>query len=231
MIDTIIDLYHGNSIDLPAAQAGGIKAVIHKATEGGSFMDHLYHQRRIAAKNLGLLWGAYHFSTGESVADQVHYFLAYAKPEEDELIALDWEPSNGPDMTLAQAREFVQMIKNETGRWPVLYAGHLLRENLQHITDDILCNCPLWYARYASAPIGIPTHIWPNYTLWQYTDGNVGPEPHATPGAHSGVDRNIFPGSAEELSQQWPFTRRSAETPFGPGYSAILSQTSPTVIA
>src|SRR5262249_11942889 len=135
MINTIIDMYHGNSIDFEETLEGGIVAIIHKATEGANFSDSKYHARRERAKELGFLWGAYHFSTGGSVSDQVENFLSYATPEDDDLISLDWEPSDGPDMTLDQARHFAQMIKDETGRWPLIYGGHLLRESIGHNPD------------------------------------------------------------------------------------------------
>ena len=221
MINTIIDMYHGNSIDLDETLAGGVVAIIRKATEGATFRDSKYHERRVAAKALGFLWGAYHFSSGGSVTDQVENFLTYALPEDDELIALDWEAGNGPDMTLDQARQFVQVIKDETGRFPVIYGGHLLRESVGHDPDPILSNCPLWYSRYRDSPIGIPTAIWPTYTLWQYTDGNVGPEPRDTPGT-SAADRNIFQGTTQELQELWPFTRREEGVAHGAGFAAIL---------
>jgi lysozyme len=222
MINTIIDTYHGNSIDFAEVQAGGIIAVIHKATQGTHFRDSKYHERKQEAKALGLLWGAYHFSTGAPVTDQVENFLSFAKPENDELIALDWEPSDGPDMTLQQARDFVMMIKNETGRFPVIYGGHLLRESVGHGADPVLKNCPLWYARYSSAPIGIPVHTWPTFTLWQYTDGVNGREPRETPGV-SGADRNAFHGTEEELRALWPFTKAEEDVILGAGFATILN--------
>jgi lysozyme len=221
MINTIIDIYHGNNIDLEQCFRGGIVAIIHKATQGAGMRDSKYHQRRQRAKEIGFLWGAYHFSTGGPVSAQVDNFLTHAMPEDDELISLDWEPSDGPDMTLDQARHFVQMIKDETGRWPVIYGGHLLRESIGHNPDPILSNCPLWYARYANAPIGIPTQVWPTYTLWQYTDGDVGPQPHDTPGV-SGADRNIFQGTTDQLRDAWPFVRREEGAALGPGFQHIL---------
>ncbi len=220
MINTIIDIYHGNSVDFQAVKAAGIVAVIHKATQGTSVRDSKYHARRKEAKDLGLLWGAYHFSTGASVTEQVENFLNYARPEADELISLDWEPSDGPDMSISQARHFVQMIRDETGRWPVIYGGHLLRESIGHAADPILSNCPLWYARYANSPMGIPTQVWQTYTLWQYTDGDSGPEPRSTHGC-SGADRNIFNGSADELGAAWPFTR--PDGPQGAGLTHLLA--------
>lgn len=216
MIDSIIDLYHGNSVDFKLVQQGGVVAVIHKATEGARFRDSKYPSRKAAAKELGLLWGAYHFSSGESVADQVENFLNYVRPDDDDLIALDWEASSdGPNMTLDQARRFVQTIHDEVGRWPCLYGGNLLRSAVGHAADPVLSQCPLWYARYASSPIGIPTAIWPTYTLWQYTDGDV-PEPTPTPGT-GGADRNRYQGDLAQLTAAWPLTQRSSGSPPGPG--------------
>lgn len=222
MINTIIDIYHGNRVDFQAVKNAGILAVLHKATEGVSTRDSTYRQRREQAKALGFLWGAFHFSSGGSVSEQVENFLTHARPQDDEVMALDWEPSsNGPDMTLEQARHFVQTIKDETGRYPIVYGGHTIREAIGHSTDPILAKCPLWYARYANAPIGIPTQVWPTYTLWQYTDGDNGPQPHHTPGV-GGADRNIFQGTAAELAAQWPFTHRTEGAPNGAGFAAVL---------
>jgi lysozyme len=207
VIDSIIDTYHGNSINLGAIKKSGVVAIIHKASQGTRLRDPAYAKRRDAAKAAGFLWGAYHFSTGDDVVDQAHNFLEAAAPGDDDLIALDWEPSDGPVMTLQQARDFVQVLRNETGRWPVIYGGHLLRESVGHLQDPTLSNCPLWYARYASLPVGIPTQIWATYTLWQYTDGVDGSKPRSTPGC-SGADRNRFNGSTDELREAWPFIAR-----------------------
>src|SRR5947199_6342357 len=71
MIDSIIDIYHLNTVNLATAKANGVVAVIHKATEGATVVDAEYRKRRDKAKALGLLWGAYHYSSGASVSDQV----------------------------------------------------------------------------------------------------------------------------------------------------------------
>jgi lysozyme len=216
MIDSIIDLYHGNSVDFKLARQGGVAAVIHKATEGAHFRDSKYLSRKAEAKALGLLWGAYHFSSGEPVPDQVENFLRHARPADDEFIALDWEASSeGADMSLDQARRFVQTIHDEIGRWPCIYGGNVLRSAVGHAADPVLSHCPLWYVRYAASPIGIPTAIWPTYTLWQYTDGDV-PQPTPTPGT-SGADRSRYQGSLDQLKLDWPFTKRAAGGQPGPG--------------
>ncbi|HEY3177733.1 MAG TPA: glycoside hydrolase family 25 protein [Casimicrobiaceae bacterium] len=223
MIDSIIDLYHLNTVNLAAAKASGIAAVIHKASEGATVQDAEYRKRRDKARALGLLWGAYHYSSGASVADQVANFIEHAEPREEEVIALDWEAStSGPDMTLDQVRRFVEMIKGELGRWPIVYGGRLLRETVGAKRDPVLANCPLWYSRYASAPIGIPTATWPMYTLWQFTDGNSGPTPHTVKGIGR-CDRSRFAGTLDDLKLQWPFSRREEGAVLGPGGQILMA--------
>ena len=42
----------------------GIVGVIHKATQGTTYVDETYASRRVEALACGLLWGAYHFGVG-----------------------------------------------------------------------------------------------------------------------------------------------------------------------
>jgi len=116
-----------------------------------------------------------------------------------------------PNMTLDQANHFVELIHEKAGRWPVVYGGGLLRASVEHATSAIpLARCPLWYARYRNTPKELPTHVWPatkewpaSYALWQYTDGEDGPEPHGISG--QGYDRDTFYGTEDELKEKWPF--------------------------
>jgi lysozyme len=211
-IDVIIDLNHDNLFDAGKAKKAGIAAIIHKASEGATFRDQNYKQRRNEALKAGLLWGAYHFSSSRPVASQVDNFLGAVEwdvagvDNSRTLLCLDFEPStSGPDMTLDQAHEFVTTVKNKTGRWPMIYGGNMLRDAVQpHGADPILKNCPLWYARYRDQPIGFPQGTWPRFTLWQYTDGNAGPLPHDADGLGR-TDRNCFAGSMDVFQNTWPF--------------------------
>ena len=153
MIDTIIDVNHANSLKFTTLQEAGILAIIHKATEGRTFKDSKYKSRKKQALELGFLWGAYHFSSGVDPVAQVDNFLSVEDAEDPKtLIALDWEDStSGANMTLAQAREFVSEVKKRTGRFPLVYGGNLIRENVKK-EDKILRNCPLWFARYRETP-------------------------------------------------------------------------------
>lgn len=204
-----IDINHDNDIDFATVWANGIRAIIHKGTEGLSFRDSKYHQRRKTALAMGFLWGAYHFSSGGNVGTQVRNFLDWTKPEDSDLIALDWEPSPGPDMTFAQAEEFCQTVKDKTGRYPVIYGGSLLREEIGQQHSAILSQCPLWYVIFREHADLIPAQVWPGgYALHQYTDGANGPQPRKTPGCH-GADRNRFNGDESALREWWPGTRKA----------------------
>jgi lysozyme len=210
-IDALVDLNHNNAIDMVKAANDGIVAVIHKASESASFKDSAYIERRAAALDAGLLWGAYHFSSGRDAVDQFNNFMAAADWEhladETTLLCLDFEKSSKgpPNMSLAQAHDFVTRVKNKTGRWPMIYGGDLIRDSVPaQSADDVLRNCPLWYANYRDQPKGIPVKTWPDFTLWQYTDGNAGPDPHTVDGMGR-TDRNCFRGTVDDLRKQWPF--------------------------
>lgn len=125
---------------------------------------------------------------------------------------LDFETSaanKGSEMSLKQAEDFVALVKQRIGRYPMLYGGAWLRDQVGTSKNEVLAQCPLWYRRYAKAPIGLPTQIWPTYTLWQYTDGQVSygaGAPIVVDGL--GCDTSYFQGSADDLRAKWPFTHR-----------------------
>lgn len=203
-INSIIDLHHASTIKIPAARKAGVSAIIHKATEGQNFRDSKYLSRRAEAKALGLLWGSYHFSTERTVALQVKNYLSFVKPGKDELICLDFEQYKGRGMTLKQAEEFVKLVHKELGRYPMIFGGEYLVKQVGTQKNEILSKCPLWYMYYADKPEKIPTQVWPDYTIWQYTDGNRG----GSPGIVNGIrcDRSYFKGTEQELRKRWPFS-------------------------
>ncbi|HMC16892.1 MAG TPA: glycoside hydrolase family 25 protein [Albitalea sp.] len=205
-LNVVVDLSHHNaSVDFGKLKADGIVGVIYKATQGLTFVDKSYAPRRKQAREAGLLWGAYHFGVGGDGSDQADFFLEKAEPDADTLLVLDYEPNlTGPTMTLTQAREFVEHVANVTGRFPGLYSGHLIKEQLGGgITPDpILSNCFLWIAQYKGPkPLNIPP-TFSTWTLWQYTDGVMGPGPHEVNGAGR-CDRNMFNGSLAQLNKLW----------------------------
>ncbi|PYS21378.1 MAG: hypothetical protein DMF72_17395 [Acidobacteria bacterium] len=202
-INVVFDLSHHNgNVDLEQAQQAGLVGVIHKATQGTGMVDNMYATNRQKAQAAGLLWGAYHFGTAGDGAAQADFFLSKATPDAQTLLVLDYEPNGNSTMTLDQARAFVQRIQDQTGRYPGLYSGSLIKQQLgSKPPDPILYKCFLWIAQYGPAPTQIP-QTWSTWTMWQYTDGNVGPQPHSVAGIGN-CDRDQFNGTTEQLQQLW----------------------------
>ena len=172
-LNVIVDLSHHNGlVDLAQAKAAGILGVIHKATQGTSFVDPNYQSNRVQAQVNGLFWGAYHFGVGADGVEQADHLLDVVKPGPQDLLVLDLEANaQGPSMTLEEARAFVTHINQSVGRFPGLYAGHYLKDLLGTGTDPVLANCWFWLSQYGPTPVvrvnwkhgrcgNTPTELW-----------------------------------------------------------------------
>lgn len=154
-----------------------------------------------AASRAGLLWGAYHYGDGDDALAQASHFLDTVKPSAADLLVLDYEANpSGTSMTLDGARAFVSVVHAASGRWPGLYSGHKLKDDLGDTVDPVLRNCWLWLARYGAEPV-VPAS-WESWTMWQYTDGTDGSEPHGVEGVGP-CDRNRFQGDFLALVRLW----------------------------
>lgn len=196
--------HHQPRVDFRLVRDAGVLAIVHKATQGVSFVDDRYKPRRELARSVGLLYGGYHFGTSHDVDGQVAHFLAQL--DDDDLAVLDVErdPARPTSMTLAAAEAFVARVAEARGgRWPVVYGGgDYLRDVLKPGADSPLARCALWWARYSATPGTRFPRPWRAPTLWQYTEGKVGPEPRSLPGVGP-CDRDAFAGSDEELRALW----------------------------
>jgi lysozyme len=202
-LNVIVDLSHHNAEpDFERAHdRGGLVGVIHKATQGLTFIDPTYASRRPEALDAGLLWGAYHFGTGDDGVQQAERFLDAVQPDDDTLLVLDFEANpQGPSMTLEEARAFVVHVNEATGRFPGLYSGHYIKQLLGTTKDPVLASCWFWLSQWGPTAV-VPVN-WPRWTLWQYTDGAMGPEPHTVEGIGR-CDRDKFNGSMAGLKRLW----------------------------
>jgi lysozyme len=202
MVNAVVDLSHHNGrVDLARAKTDGIVGVIHKATQGRTYTDPLYKTNRKKGNDAGMLWGAYHFGTGSDGVGQAEYFLNTVQPASDTLLVLDLEANpQGPNMSLEEARAFVTHVKEGTGRFPGLYSGHYIKALLGAQHDEVLAQCWFWLAQYGPTAV-VPVN-WPTWTMWQYTDGGLGPDPHTVVGIGR-CDRDRFNGSQDELLSLW----------------------------
>ena len=198
----IIDLSHHNgTVDFVRIAAAGILGVLHKATQGEQDVDPTYASRRTEALAAGLLWGAYHFGTGSDGVTQADHFLDVVQPDPSTLLVLDFEANpQGPSMSLEEARAFVTHVQSVTGRYPGLYSGHYVKDLLGSQSDPLLSQCWFWLSQYGPTPV-VPAN-WPTWTMWQYTDGAVGPDPHEVDGVGY-CDRDTFNGDEAQLHALW----------------------------
>jgi lysozyme len=201
-INVVIDISHHNgNVNLDKAKADGILGVIQKATQGQTGSDPTYKTNRTKATNAGLLWGAYHFATGSDGVKQAQNFLDVVGNPDKTLLVLDFEPNlTGPSMTLDEARAFVTHIQQETGRFPGFYSGHYIKQLLGVHKDPVLSQCWFWLAQYGPTPVVPPN--WDTWTMWQYTDGGIGPQPHTVNGVGR-CDRDKFNGTEAQLNKLW----------------------------
>lgn len=200
-IPVVIDIYHGNAVDSFAqARAAGVLGIIHKATTGQTGKDKAYTDRRRDAEAAGLLWGAYHWGTNAPVAAQVDNFLMKAQPDENTLVALDYELDAKFQMSFDQAREFLERIHEKLGRRAVLYSGHLIKEKLGNRVDPFFGAHRLWLAEYN--PTAKVQKSWSSYWLWQYAEkaSTVPGIPGNTAGS---IDYNHFNGTEDQLRAEW----------------------------
>jgi lysozyme len=221
-LDAVIDISRFVTVtDFRAVRQSNILGVIHKATEGGDYVDPFCATRRPQAEAAGLLWGTYHFGTGQMSGDrQAAFYLSVSRPGPNTLLALDLElnennPSNS--MRLDQAEAFVQAVAAATGRLPVVYVhptwanGDPLPNGSSlgaRITPaSILARCGLWVADYHDSP-ELPV-AWESkgWRLWQYAGDESASRPaYGQTTIVRGVshcDRNLFNGDASALQRSW----------------------------
>ena len=204
MLNNTIDISHHQTLHSATDIKGdGIQFALLKATEGCDYTDPRYIAYRSALENAGICCGAYHFGTGSDAAQQAVDFLNATKTlEAPSLLALDFESNpSRTTMTVPQANTFVKTIYERTGRYPGLYVStetiKKLRDWHQNATEH-LYRCWLWVAQWGDEPNAAAISPWSHWTLWQYTDGGHGREPHAVSGIGT-CDRDKFYGTEDQF--------------------------------
>src|SRR5262249_28382490 len=210
-----IDPYERNAIDWDRlATDKRVVAIIHRATIGFR-ADAKYAERKIEAKKRGYKWGAYHFGKPGDPIKQADFFLDTVRPEADDLIALDLESEDATKhMSFADAKIFINRIKEKTGRYPIVYANNDVAKAVseQFGVDETFSKTSLWYARFRRTVTDFPKDTWKTYTLWQFSsEMNCGPTNrpaclYTVPGTEYDMDVDVYNGTIEELRRGWPFS-------------------------
>jgi len=199
MLDkAVVDLSHWDEVDsFEDAKSDSVVGIIHKATESNNYFDPTYNQRKKDALAAGLLWGAHHFLRPGNMKEQAQYFVSkvgknldlYAADHEDEGVSLD------------DLKTFLREVKRLTGKSPIIYSGHVLKEQLGDRRDSELSQYRLWLAQYTSGRPSWPKATWPQWWLWQYTEHG---ECDGIPGDSEGnLDLNKYAGTKQQLIDEW----------------------------
>lgn len=192
-----IDISHHQDFpDFAEVKAAGVIALIHKATEGSSYVDPNRARNCYNATAAGIKCCTYHWlSPGSNPRSQMEFFLRTVDPVPGERMVIDYEEDG---CTLSQLKEAVQALLDDPRELQItIYSGHLLKEQLNGTHDAFLAdNTDLWLAQYTSGTPTWSTGTYPQWTLWQYSesgtvDGITG----------SLVDLDRFDGSDAELLQ------------------------------
>lgn len=205
-----IDISHHNgTVDWAKVRADGISFAFLKASEGRSYRDPTFPGHLKAARAAGILVGAYHFVTSQSVdaarEEAANFMGAITAAGGIDLLDLppvmDYENNPG-QLTKAQinavAESFLTTVESLSGRRPIIYTGNSFAANF----GANLGAYPLWVARYSTTP---PTDVaaWGKWTFWQYSDGQQGGArsdgSRSVAGVSGYVDLNEYAGTEEQL--------------------------------
>lgn len=222
--NSVVNLSHYDLMrpDFGQMRQQGIVGIIHEASYPKYVRDERYADRQNAAVGAGLLWGAYHFADATNPLQQAEHFLRVvesswrrARPgsrPNEVLLVLDLEKNGhypGGTMSVAQAAQFVEHIRQRTGKYPGVYGSeYRLRQVLSAARPadrQILSRCWLWVANYHHLPGQVPP--WSTWRLWQYTGDGVCDLPRSSyPKSIANIknaERNTFRGDAEALRTFW----------------------------
>jgi lysozyme len=190
-----IDLSHWSEVtSFAAIKAANYQFVYLKCTEGEAVVDSKYQGFSQSCIQEGLLQGAYHFFRPElDPIVQAKHFLAHINPKVQNPLpyVLDWEVVDGTTVAadVAGAQKFLDYVQSQTGKVPMVYAGHYSLDALD--LPESFQKYPLWLADYAFVPT-LPK-IWSKWTFWQHTSKGT------VPGVSGDVDVNYFNGTLQDL--------------------------------
>jgi lysozyme len=198
----VVDLsHHDPADDYGRVKVAGIVGVIYKATEGTTYTDDTYVEQQKAAKAAGLKWGSYHFAHPGNIQGQIDNYMRFACPDPDEIFCLDWEEVSTGTMSAAEARQWIEGVEKALKRpgQCVIYSGNVAKEKISGV-DPFFGARRLWLAQYSSNPTCQSS--WSKFWLHQFTDGQVGPQPHTIPGIGP-CDINSYAGAPDQLIVEW----------------------------
>ena len=202
----VIDPYEANSVDWArVATDPNVKAVIHRAFHGRR-QDRQFVARVAAAREKGLLVGAYLLGRPGDPIAQADALVDLANRTGVTFLALDIENLDPAlSMTLPNAVRFIERVHEKTGRYPAFYTNW---STYNHISstygpNSVFAKTPLWVARFRNMLGNQNRTVWQDYSFWQFSS-EINCMPGRTcayrvPGTQTDMDVNIFNGTEEQL--------------------------------
>ncbi|MFN8475302.1 MAG: GH25 family lysozyme [Anaerolineae bacterium] len=192
-------------LDWAAIAQAGFSFAFVKATEGDDYTDPAFANHWQAAREHGLLRGAYHFFWPEDDHEQqARLFVETVKRLEiDDLppiLDVEARPKAPPfpnEQWIDGVRTWLEIVEDGLGRRPMIYTS---QGEWTHLRDSSglppswTARYPLWVAHWDTAQPGLPDG-WDAWHFWQYKADSV-------PGFSRPVDYDVFHGSPDDL-RQW----------------------------
>lgn len=165
-----------------------------KATEGSDIIDSRFRQNFAAARQYGIMRGAYHFyRTGTPAKQQAEHFIRHVQLEDGDLppvLDVEVKPADvGIEDFRQGILEWLARVEQHYKVRPILYTYHSFHQ--QYMNDSVFNLYPYWIAHYYVDSV---RYRGP-WSFWQYSDSGQ------LPGIKEKVDLNIFRGTYDELRQ------------------------------
>lgn len=185
------------NINWPQVKMGGRDFAFIKATEGDNYVSPVFRSDWAAAKNSGVLRGAYHFfrPSDDPVAQARLFLNTMGTLGADDLpVVFDWEVSDGvsASVQIQRAQIWLDIVEEATGKIPIIYTGPSFWNSLGNPPQFV--RYALFIANYQVSCPWIPAP-WSDWTFWQQGDNGV------VSGINGNVDDDVFNGSLQELKQ------------------------------
>jgi lysozyme len=189
-----IDISHHQGFpNFDEVRRSGVLGIIHKATEGSTFVDQNRAENCSNAIASGLAVSTYFWLKPGDARPQTEFYLSIIDPVEGERVVIDYEEDG---CTLDGLHDAVQTLLDYGKNLQVtVYSGHLLKEQLNGDCDDFLsAHTDLWLAQYTSGAVSWSDGTYEIWTLHQYSEeGEI-------PGIDDAyVDLNKFNGDDESF--------------------------------
>ncbi len=170
-----------------------VNFVFMKATEGGNFVDDSFLYNFAAARESGLVRGAYHFFLPDVPADvQAENFIRNVRLQPGDLppvLDIEVMGEEGAEQLRQRAAQWLSIVERHYGVAPIIYASYKFRT--KYLNQPPLTRYPYWIAHYYVEDLEYKGP----WKFWQHTDRG------RLDGIDGRVDLDIFNGNLEELMQ------------------------------